>query len=106
MAESAGALVPRFRGNHVGGPNLLFHLARWTIWQARKASLGGGHNPGAMDGPQRRLLHGQSTEIAWSRARASPLVSLGSIDDVAEWNAIAGACVLLQFRTHRSGRCS
>ena len=42
-----------------------------------------------MDGSQRRLLHRRQTEIPEGRARAGPLVPLGSVDDLAERNGAA-----------------
>ena len=98
MAEPSSALVPCFRCHHVGGPNLLFHLARRTFWQAGEAQRRRWTIPVDLDGSQRRLLYRRQTEIPGGRARASSLVSLGSTDDLAEWNGADVPGLLFQLR--------
>src|SRR5208282_3060639 len=83
MDPPRGAVVPCVCGNHVGRPNLLLHLARRPIRKTRKGIRRPANTSGGMDGPQRRVLLRRKTEVSWGLARVSPLVSLGSFNDVA-----------------------
>src|ERR1039458_10115977 len=96
MAEPAGALDACVCGDHVGRPNVLFHLAGRAIQQARQESFERRHRAVPMDGPQRWLLHGQPAEITQGRPGAGPLVPLGSAYDLGERYGSPGSCVLLQ----------
>src|SRR6202050_1720602 len=77
MVEPAGALVSCFCGHHVGRPNLLFHLARRSIYQAREVHSRGGHIAIDMDGPQRWLLYRRQTAVPTGGAGSSSMVPLG-----------------------------
>src|SRR5216684_4161109 len=105
MAESQRALVSRFRRHHVGRANLLFHLARRPIHKAREKSRFERARFKSLDGAQRRFLHRRETKIAGCGAGAGPLVSLGSVRDVAGRRNSPRPCVLPRRRTHRSGCC-
>src|ERR1700687_3472002 len=83
MAESQRAVVSRFRWCHVGRADVLLHVARRPVWKAREESGRGRDGFGSVDGAQRRLLHRRETKVAGRDAGAGPLVSLGSVDDVA-----------------------
>src|SRR5450631_2418137 len=90
MAEPPGALDTCVCRDHVGRPNVLFHLARRAIQQALQEGCERGHNSVDMDGPQRWLLHRRPAEIAQGRPGTGPLVPLGSAHDLGEWNDSTG----------------
>src|SRR5947208_9679998 len=103
MAEPQRAVVSRFRWCHVGGTNVLLHVARRPVWKARKESGRERYGFGSVDRAQRRLLHRRETKVAGRDAAAGPLVSLGSVDDVAGWGGSPLPCILLVGLAHRSG---
>src|SRR5947207_12645926 len=94
MAERQRAVVSRFRWCHVGGTDVLLHVARRPVWKARKESGRERYGFGSVDGAQRRLLHRRETKVAGRDAAAGPLVSLGSVDDVAGWGGSPRPCIL------------
>src|SRR5271165_5856285 len=102
MAEPAGALVSCFCSHHVGRPNLLLHLAGRPIYQAREECSNGRHRPVDMDGPQWRLLHCRQTAVLKGGAGPSSMVSLGSVNDLAERDGAACSRLLFQQWAHRS----
>src|SRR5207253_3116490 len=83
MAKPHCAVVSRFRGDHVARADVLLHLAGRPVRKARKESGGERDSFGGVDGAQRRFLLRRETRVAGRSAAAGPLVSLGSIDDVA-----------------------
>src|SRR6266481_389372 len=105
MAEPQRAVVSRFRWNHVGRADVLLHVARRPVWKAREESGRERDGFGGVDGAQRRLLHRRETKVAGRGAGTGPLVSLGSVDDVAERRSSTRYFVLLGRWAHRSGRC-
>src|SRR2546427_12709707 len=103
MAEPQRAVVSRFRGNHVGRADVLLHVARRPIWKAREESGRQRDGFGSVDGAQRRLLYRRETKVAGCGAGAGPLVSLGSVDDLAGRGGSPPPCVLPGGWAHRYG---
>src|ERR1700683_9322 len=104
MAQPERAMVPRFCSDHVGWANLLLHVAGRAIRTTGEKKRSKRTAAAGVDGAQRWFLCGRETEVAGSFTRASPLVPLGSVDDVAEWNGAAFSCLLFQRGTRRCGR--
>src|SRR5579863_2495531 len=98
MPQPDRSLVPRVRRDHVGGADLLLHLARRPI---RKAGKGFWQRSACsnLDGPQRRFLHRREEEFAQRWTRAGALVSLGGVDDLAERDGAAFPGLLFEQRT-------
>src|ERR1700730_10342496 len=104
MAQPEPAMVPRFCRHPVGWANLLLYVVGRPIQAAREKCRGSRNTASGLDGAQWRLLHGSETGLAGSLARASALVSLGSIDDVVERDGAAFPHLLFQRGTHRHRR--
>src|SRR6185369_7167641 len=99
MAQLTRALVPRFRRNPLGGPNVLLHLVGRASWKARGKNLPR-INPDTVDGSQRWLFHRGETENSRSWTRATSLVPLGGGQHLAQRYASSRPCLLLEQRTH------
>src|SRR6266404_1138626 len=84
MAEPQRPVVSRFRGDHVGRADILLHVAGRPVRKDREESGSERDSFGSLDGAQRRLLHRRETKVAGRGAGTGSLVSLGSVDDVAE----------------------
>src|SRR5580698_2148805 len=104
MAQPERAMVPRFRSDHVGWPDLLLHMVGWAIRPTGEKRRSRRPAAAGLDGAQRRFLCGRETEVAGSFAGASAMVPLGSVDDLAERNGTAFSCLLFQRGPHRCGR--
>src|SRR5260370_22040951 len=94
MAEPQRAVVSRFRGDHVGRADVLFHVAGRPVRKNREESGSERNSFGSVDGAQRRLLHRRETKVARRWAGTGPLVSLGSTHDVAGGRGSPWPCVL------------
>src|SRR5260370_14077955 len=94
MGEARRAVALRFRGDHVGRADLLLHVARRPVRKTREEGGSERYSFGGVDGAQRGLLHCRETEVAGRGAGAGPLVSLGSVDDVAGGGGFPSSCGL------------
>src|SRR5260370_22567994 len=105
MAEPRRAVASRVRGDHVGRADLLLHVARRPVRKTREEGGSERYSFGGVDGAQRGLLHCRETEVAGRGAGAGPLVSLGSVDDVAGGRGSPRPWVLPRLWAYPSGRC-